>query len=517
MDHPDVPQWPYQLDHCKVPSEAAIPKVDTFQDLVLKRDADGRDLWRWIYGEVRAAILDGRLKPGMRLPSSRSLSVQYGVARGTVVVAFEQLHAEGYVKTERGVGSRVSLQLPQVVTRVAPSRHISSRGISVRARRALEGATPLPLGQSIGRAFRSYEPAIDQFPVEIWSRVASRVLRRAPRSLYGQGESGGYMPLRKAIAEYVGSSRGVRCSASQVIITAGAQQALDLLCRLLLEEGNEAWMEDPGYPGARQAMRAAGIKPISVPVDNEGLIVTMGRELAAKAQLVYVTPSNQFPLGVTMSATRRMELIQWAMTNNAWIVEDEYDAEYCYSGHPVASLHSLDRSGCVLYIGTFTKMLFNALRLGFIVVPEQLIEPIELARSFIDRHPPTLDQAILAEFILDGHFGHHVRKMRNLYLERLQLLLELGRKHLSGVLEIQEPESGMKTVGWLKDQRSDASAAKRAQSVGLEVLPISGFSCEYHARPGLMLGFAGCHEEEIRRGVHLLKSVLREPERTLRR
>jgi GntR family transcriptional regulator/MocR family aminotransferase len=290
-----------------------------------------------------------------------------------VVVAFEQLHAEGYVETERGVGSRVSLEIPSFVPRKSMARDLNTRGVSKRARRSLDGATPLFLGQSLGRAFRSYEPAIDQFPVELWAKVAARVLRRAPRSLYGQGDPGGYMPLRKAIAEYVGSSRGVRCTARQVIVTAGTQQALDLLCRLLLDDGDEAWIEDPGYPGALQAMRAAGVKPIPVPVDDEGLVVEQGIKRARNAQLVYVTPSNQFPLGVTMSAVRRMELIRWAAANRAWIIEDEYDAEYRYSGRPVASLHSLDQSGSVLYVGTFTKMLFNALRLGFVVVPQHLI------------------------------------------------------------------------------------------------------------------------------------------------
>jgi GntR family transcriptional regulator/MocR family aminotransferase len=212
-----------------------------------------------------------------------------------------------------------------------------------------------------------------------------------------------------------------------------------------------------------------------------------------------------------MSAVRRMELIRWVTANRAWIIEDEYDAEYRYSGRLVASLHSLDQSGSVLYVGTFTKMLFNALRLGFVVVPEHLIEPIELARSFIDRHPPTLDQAILAEFISDGHFGHHVRKMRNLYSERASLLVELGCEHLAQFLTISKPDSGMKTIGWLKGRRSDIEAARRARSVGLEVLPVSGFAVKQKSRSGLILGFVGCDQREIERGVHLLKAALLEP------
>ena len=488
--------------------QSVMAKQDTFRDLALAPKEGTRELWRWLYTELRAAILDGRLRAGALLPSSRSLGAQYGLARGTVVTAFEQLHDEGYLETERGIGTRVSLHLAESAVKRRRGRIGSQRGISKRAQRALLGAKALPLGHAVGRAFRSYEPAIDLFPIETWTRVASRVLRRAPRNLYGQGEPGGYMPLRKAIAEYVGLSRGVRCTPRQVIVTAGAQQALDLIFRLLLDEGDQAWIEDPGYPGAMQAMKAAGVEPIFVPVDDEGLRVSKGIELAPKAQLAYVTPSNQFPLGYTMSASRRLQLLKWASSAGSWIVEDEYDAEYRYAGRPVASLHSLDRTGRVLYIGTFTKMLFNALRLGFLVVPEHLIEPVELARSFIDPHPPSLDQAILAEFISDGHFGHHVRKMRAVYLERSQLLIELGKKHLGGILEIQTPESGMKTIGWLAQNRGDLVAAKRAEDVGLEVIPISTFAQKCDVRPGLMLGFAGCQENELRRGSRLLASVL---------
>jgi GntR family transcriptional regulator/MocR family aminotransferase len=246
-----------------------------------------------------------------------------------------------------------------------------------------------------------------------------------------------------------------------------------------------------------------------VPVDGDGVIVKAGRKLAPKAKLAYVTPANQFPMGVTMSADRRLELLRWAASANAWIVEDDYDAEYRYSGRPVAALQALDSSGCVIYVGTFTKMLFNALRLGFMVLPERLVEPFISARSFVDRHPPTLEQAILTEFITEGHFGHHIRRMRQAYAERIDVLKTAADKHLDGVLDVLHAEAGIRTLGWLRTWKSDRDAAQQARKHGLEVEPLSAFTTKYQQPPALMLGFAGCTPAELRRGVGILATALR--------
>ncbi len=385
----------------------------------------------------------------------------------------------------------------------------SKAALSKRARQFLKGVEVLPASRSIGKAFRAYEPAIDLFPADLWARVASRVLRRASRSLYGHGNAAGYHPLRRAIAEYVGASRGVRCSPDQIIITLGTQQALDLIGRFLLDPGDQVWMEDPGYSGALQTLRATSAHIVPVPVDGDGLIVKAGRKLAPKAKLVYVTPANQFPMSVTMSANRRLELLRWAAGANAWIIEDDYDAEYRYSGHPVAALQALDSSGCVIYVGTFTKMLFNALRLGFMILPERLVDAFISARSFVDRHPPTLDQAILAEFITEGHFGHHLRRMRQNYAERIAVLKSAADKNLSGVLDIVHAGAGIRTLGWLKTWKSDHDAAQQAQKLGLEVIPLSTFTMKHQQPPALMLGFASCTPAELRRGVSVLATALR--------
>ena len=489
-----------------------MPKTETFQDLVLEPRKDGQEMWRWLYTELRSAIIDGRLKSGARLPSTRNLAAQYGLARGTVVAAFQQLQAEGFVSSEVSAGTFV---LPgQGWEMTAPTKRSSSRPvvskatIAKRTQSLLKTTFLQPASHSIGKAFRGYEPAIDLFPVELWARIAARVYRKAPRSLYGQGDRGGYPPLRRVIAEYVGQSRGVRCSAEQIIVTSGAQQALDLLARVLLDPGDEVWMEDQGYPGACQAFQNVAANVIPIPVDGEGIDVPKAIKLYPNARVVYVTPANQFPLGTVMSAERRVELLSWATRSGAWIIEDEYDAEYRYSGKPIASLHSLDRSGSVIYVGTFTKMLFNALRIGFIVVPERLVEVFRIARSFIDRHAPTLDQAVLTEFINEGHFGHHVRKMRQVYSDRSQLLAEEANKRLTGLLDVTHAQAGMCTVAWIKTHIAELVVTRRAEQLGLEVVPISSFVRKYEQKPALFLGFAGCNASEIKRGVSVLEAVL---------
>ena len=488
-------------------------KAESFQDLSIQPIREGQELWRWLYMELRAAILDGRLKPGSRIPSSRALAQQYSLSRGTVTAAFDQLRSEGYIGAQTGAGSFIANPLPDESVAMTPAvsppvTPQSTATLSNRGRFTTEGIRLLPASHSLGKAFRSYEPAIDLFPVDLWSRVAGRVLRRAPRSSYGQGDALGYLPLRRAIAEYVGAARGVRCHAGQIIVTSGAQQALDLIFRLLLDPDDEVWIEDPGYPGAHYALRAAGARAVPVPVDAEGLDVASASALAPNAKLAYVTPSNQFPIGITMSQARREALLTWAAREGSWIIEDEYDAEYRYSGSPVASLRSLDSAGAVIYVGTFTKMLFNSLRLGFVVLPERVVDAFAAARSVCDRHPPTLDQAILAEFILEGYFGHHVRRMRQIYSERMSVLAELGERHLKGALRIVPAVSGMRTVAWIESGESDLAITQLARSHGLELAALSEFTVTHKHPPGLIMGFAGCTPAELRRGVELLATVM---------
>jgi GntR family transcriptional regulator / MocR family aminotransferase len=488
-------------------------KQEGFHDLPLTAPKGTKELWRWLRDELRAAILNGRLKRGTRMPSTRGLARQYECSRGTVVMAFEHLRAEGYIEGRRGTGTFVALELPDdSLSAGRPAvrlpKQISDAGLSARGRIATEHVLTLPASRSIGKAFRSYEPGIDLFPVDLWSRISGRVVRRAPRSLYGQGDARGYAPLRKAIAEYVGSARGVRCDPDQVLVTAGTQQALDLIARLLLDPGDAVWMEDPGYPGAVYVFRAAGARVVPVPVDGEGIRIDWALRHRHRARLVYTTPANQFPTGVTMSLGRRLKLLDWAMAEGTWIIEDEYDAEYRYFGRPVPALQSLDESGSVIYLGTFTKMLFNALRLGFAVLPERLVDAFAAARSLTDRHAPTLQQAVLAEFILEGHFAHHVRRMRQVYAERISVLVEAAKHRLGGLLDVDHAASGMRTIGWIRNGEHDLDVAQRARSQGLELAALSQFAVRHTPAAGLVLGFAGCTPPELRRGVDVLAAVM---------
>jgi len=492
-----------------------MAKHDTFQDLSLDpQPRHTQPLWHWLYSQLRGVILNGRLKPGTRMPSSRNLAKQYSLSRGTVVAAFEHLQSEGYVETQVGAGSFVALTFPHDVINVQPAgpavrSEISCAQLAKRGQAMVEGIFVLPSSYTLGKAFRSHEPAIDLFPVQLWNRVSSRVLRHAPRTLYGVGEAMGYRPLRRAIAEYLGAARGVKCSADQILITSGAQQALDLVVRLLIDPGDAAWVEDPGYPGMVSVLRAGEARIIPVPVDHHGIQVSAGVRRARKAKLAYVTPANQFPLGYVMPIERRLALLQWALEEGAWIVEDDYDSEYRYSGRPVAALQGLDRNGSVIYVGTFTKMLFPALRLGFLVLPSRIVNAFSATKSYVDRHAPTLDQAILAEFILEGHFGHHVRRMRQIYAERVGVLVEASRQKLGGLMDVVPAEAGMRTVGWLRNGQDDVTAANSAVAQGLEVAALSRFAMKHRPPNGLMLGFAACNEAEIRRGVEVLAHGLK--------
>jgi GntR family transcriptional regulator/MocR family aminotransferase len=381
-------------------------------------------LYRQLYEGLRAAILSGRLKAGARLPATRALASDFGVSRNTVMNAYAQLLAEGYVEGEVGSGTYVSRTLPDELLH-ARSHAIQvhqltqeGRRLSQRGARLASMQVPTPRFPSGVKAFRPGIPALDAFPYELWARLMARRWRRPQRALLGYGDPAGYRPLREAIAAYLGEARAVRCRAEQVIVVAGSQQALDLTARMLLDEGEGAWIEDPGYLGARGALVGAGARLAPIPVDGEGLDVAAGEVSSPAARLVYVTPSHQYPFGVTMSLPRRLALLKWASQAGAWVIEDDYDSEYRYAGRPLAALQGLDSEGRVIYLGTFSKVLFPALRLGYMVVPPDLVDAFMAARALSDRHCPVLDQAALADFIGDGHFARHIRRMRALYAER---------------------------------------------------------------------------------------------------
>lgn len=479
----------------------------------------GVPLHRQLYEGLREAVLAGRLRSGMRLPSTRALASELGVSRNTVMGAFLQLLAEGYLEGRVGSGTYVADSLPDDLLRAQArkglepgpagraGRRLSGRGETLAATRASTAGD-----RGVPQAFRPGVPALEEFPTRVWGRLAARMWRSPPRGLLGYGDPAGYGPLREEIAAYLGAARAVECGWEQVIVVSGSQQALDLAARVLLDPGDAAWVEDPGYAGARGALIAAGARIVPVPVDEEGLRVSDGVRRAADARLAYVSPSHQYPLGATMSVSRRLELLAWASRTGAWVLEDDYDSEYRYTGRPLEALQGLDAEGRVIYLGTFSKVLSPALRLGYLVVPPDLVDPFSAARELTDRHSPLVEQAVLARFIAEGHFARHLRRMRTLYAGRQDVLVEAAAEDLRGLLDVRPAEAGMHLVGWLPDRTDDREAMRRAAARGVEATALSMYGIEPPARGGLLLGYAAVGEAGIRAGVRRLAAALREGE-----
>jgi GntR family transcriptional regulator/MocR family aminotransferase len=470
-------------------------------------------IYRQLYDGLRSGILAGSLSAGTRLPSTRTLATELGVSRTTVVTAFENLLAEGYLEGRVGSGTYVAGSLPEELLGVRaepaePRPPLSGRGLSRRG--VLLAATPTTAVRDVGtpRAFRPGVPALEEFPYGVWRRISGNVWRRPSGELLGYGDPAGYWPLRREISAHLATTRAVRCDSEQVIVVSGSQQALDLASRVLLDPGDPVWVEDPGYMGARSALSGSGAHLVPVPVDDEGLVVAFGMEREPGARLACVTPSHQYPLGVTMSLARRLELLGWAGRCGAWVIEDDYDSEYRYTGRPLEALQGLDTEGRVVYMGTFSKVLFPALRLGYLVVPPDLVDAFTAARELADRHPPTAEQAVLAEFIAAGHFGRHLRRMRALYAVRQEALVEEISQQLSGLLDASPAESGMHLVGWLPEGADDKKASHRAAQRGVEAPPISLYRTHEHGRGGLMLGYAAVDEAQTRHGVRRLAKAL---------
>ena len=456
-------------------------------------------LTRWLYEELRRAILERRLPPGTRLPPTRDLAAQFRVSRGVVVTAFDQLQAEGYLKARVGAGTHVCAALPKnIPVQVNLARGIQNLPAAVRG---IPSSRP-------PRPFRAYEPALTEFPTDVWARVASRRLRRASAALLGAGHPAGYEPLRQEIAAYLGSSRGVNCSADCVVILSGVQQGLDLFSRLLLKPGQAVWLENPGYFGAATAFRNQGANIIPVPVDEHGLDVAAGLRLGRDARAAYVTPAHQFPLGASLSLDRRLALLAWAHEASAFILEDDYDSEYRFEGYPISALQGLDTRESVIFLGSFNKVLFPSLRLGFAVVPPVLLDRVLALRLGSDVAPPGLDQAILCDFIAEGHLGRHIRRMRGLYTARLEALQEAANKYLAGVLDISSIRAGLSTVGILRNGMTSREAESLATANGIEVLGFHRFFLGESTTEGLLMGFAGFTEREIRSGVRALSKAL---------
>jgi GntR family transcriptional regulator / MocR family aminotransferase len=554
-------------------SRATRRRAPDAPDILLPLDPSAaRSLYGQVYDGLREAIIVGRVPPGARLPSTRALAADLGVARNTVALAFDQLRTEGYVVGRRGGGTRVRDSVPDSLIDVrrrrgapgaaeaaasgghqpddpdgatmrrgnaAPNRThdpasptLSAAHSRPRNALAILGGPQLSLrGQQLAAAtlglvdrggtdpvpFRMGVPALETFPARLWARLTARCWRRDGVYM-GDSDPLGEPILRAAIAAHVTSARGARCTPDQVFIVSGALQGLDLIARLFLDAGDAAWVENPGYFGSFAPIAAAGARIIAVPVDHEGLDVSAGERAAPDARLAYVTPSHQFPLGSVMSASRRFALLAWARRSAAWVVEDDYDSEFRYTGRPLPCLQGLDaehrgpdEAARVLYIGTFSKTLVPGLRLGYLIIPDAVVDKVRAARRVIDRHPPTFAQGVLADFIGEGHYARHVRRVRALYAERQAILLDAAKTELDGLIDLTPDAAGLHLVGWLPQGVSDAAASDAALAHGIETLPLSRCMrgpSEHIERGALLLSYAGFDGNALRKGVLSLRRVL---------
>jgi GntR family transcriptional regulator / MocR family aminotransferase len=471
-------------------------------------------LFRQLYEAIKQAILDGRIGPGIQLPPTRKLAELLGVSRQTVLNAFTQLMAEGYLSGAVGKGTFVSEHMPIKLVRKPVVSTLPLRPLSERGQRFVDMPAVLNTHADRPKAFRIGAPGVDLFPFRVWSRLEARRWRR-PSYQLGYGDPAGYMPLRELLAAYLNASRGVHCAPEQIIVTSGSQQALFLIANLLLSPGDSAWVELPGYPGTCAALHAVGAHIRAVPVDPDGIDVAAGTQRYPDAKLAYVTPSHQYPLGVTMSLKRRLELLSWAAKSKMWIVEDEYDSEYRYTGPPVASLQSLDNAGCVLYVGTLSKVLFPGLRLGYLVVPSSLVDAFSRGKAAMDRHTATMPQIVLADFIAEGHFMRHIKRTREAYAERRAVLLKAIDAHLDDELMLGPADSGFHIATAFRRELDDKAISLAAMERGVEVRALTPYydalgRAEHEMTPsGLLLGFAAATPEEIRSAAPLLRNVLK--------
>jgi GntR family transcriptional regulator/MocR family aminotransferase len=475
-----------------------MPRKAPDPALVLNPHPPSTTLTRWLYDELRAAILGGRLRRGARLPATRDLAALYTLSRRVVVNVYEQLRDEGYLESRTGAGTAVSRQVPEDYLARAPRRDAPVRPAD---------RTPAFFRRP-ARPFRPIEPALDEFPVTAWARVSAHVLRRIGTQSLAGGDIAGAGPLREEIAAYLGASRGVVCAADQIVVVSGAQQSLDLLARLLIRPGDPVWMEDPGYTGAVEAFRIARARIVPVRVDDDGLDPAHGKRLCPRPKAVYLTPAHQFALGSTLALERRFDLLKWAHTAGAVLIEDDYDSEFRFSGRPLPALKGLDGADSVFLLGSFNKVLFPSLRLGYMVVPDAWMDRVLALRFQTDRYPPSLSQAILARFMAEGHFARHLRRMRELYGHRREALHRDVNRYLKGVLRVPRIQAGLNTPAFLTNGMNSADAAARAAAAELEAWPLDRFALRRRDIHGFLLGFAAFNEREIRTGVLALARAL---------
>jgi GntR family transcriptional regulator / MocR family aminotransferase len=470
-----------------------------------------KPLHRQVYDAYRTAIVDRSVRAGQRVPSTRTLALELGISRIPILTAYAQLGGEGYFESRIGAGTVVSRSLPDQVP-FPEARGAQSTKVQTGSRRLSKRCANfspfenVPWRRGWG-AFGVSQVAFGHFPFQVWNALVTRHCRNAHAKSLDYGDAMGSKDLREAIAAYLRTARGVRCEAQQIMVVSGSQQALDISARVFFNPGSRVWMEEPGYRLARNVFAINGCQIVPVPVDYSGLDVAAGIKRCRTARAALVTPSHQYPLGVTMSASRRMQLLDWAQNSQSWIIEDDYDSEYRYESRPIASLQGLDVNFRVVYIGTFSKVLFPSLRLGYLVIPSDLIESFLAVRLAMDIGPPYFLQAVLADFIREGHFSRHIRRMRLLYSERRRILIDCIREELGFAADVTGGEAGMHLSVTLKGIR-DCEVAERASRQNLWLVPLSTSYIGKPSRHGFILGFGSTEVENIPNAVRKLRTIL---------
>jgi GntR family transcriptional regulator/MocR family aminotransferase len=459
-------------------------------------------LHRQIYEAWRDGILAGRFAGGERVPSSRDLADSLGTSRSTVTQAYEQLVAEGYLETARGAGTFVSAELPDELRRPPPVVRTQSAGASAirlsRLARRLRDDFEYPPRPAGFINFSQVTPDLDEFPFDVWHRLLNRHLRRPDHDLFDYArDPHGHEPLRRQIAAYVVRSRAVSCAPDQVVVLNGSQQALDFAARLLLEPGDPVGFENPGYLGTRRVFSAYGARLLPVPVDGEGLVVDA---LDDRSRLVYVTPSHQFPTGVSMSLPRRLALLDWARRRGAVIIEDDYDSEYRYRGPPLPALQGLVEDAPVIYCGSFSKVMFPALRVGYAVLPRVLVPLFRRLKWLADRHSPALEQAALTDFLAEGHLERHIRRTRRLYGRRREVLVDALARHFGSGAQVLGDAAGMHVMV----RFDDADVVTRARRHQVQLIDAGAYYLDTAPAGAFVMGFAALGERAIREGVRRL-------------
>ncbi len=471
-------------------------------------------LYKQLYNLLRDGILSGRFKGGQKLPGTRTFSSELKISRNTVVLAFEQLFIEGYITGKTGAGTYITNEIPDKFLSGRRPQITSGNKMKIPPINIFKKFDPPELlYRNISEdkiiPFQNGIPSLEDFPFETWLKIINKKGNIIPNLQFGYKNSTGFPQLKAAVSNYLQTYRAVNCTPEQIVIINGSQQGLDLISRVLLKDNHNVYLEDPGYFGTKASVLSSNVNIFPVPVDEEGIDIEYSAGKYPKPNFIYTTPSHQFPLGSIMSIARRLKLLEFANKNNAWIVEDDYDSEFRYTGSPLPSLQGMDKFNRVIYIGTFSKVMFPGLRLGYLVLPDaQMVNPFAVAKSIADRQSPIFDQIVLSKFIEEGHFTKHIRKMRMLYKERQEFLIDELKKETGDLLEVKPSDAGMHIVAWLPDNSSDKKISAVALENDLVVYPLSEYVLKFKRRPGLIIGYTAFEKDKLKIGVRKLKQIL---------